>query len=138
QWQNFMEEEIGYQTLLMAFSEGVRFLDTAPWYGRGRAERTIGKALKARQSLVPQMVLCTKIGRLYPDDDFDYSYDAAMRSFDASCERLGLRDLGLDHIHIVHLHDPMGQPLGKVMAPTGAFGAMQKLRQEGRIKYLGV
>src|SRR5690349_22781296 len=73
-----------------AWAAGVRYVDTAPYYGFGQAERCVGDALRA----VPrnEWVLSTKVGRLLRpqakpgaeetqprpmpfDAVFDYSYD---------------------------------------------------------------
>src|SRR6266853_2363680 len=45
-----------------AWAAGVRYVDTAPYYGFGQAERCVGDALRA----VPrdEWVLSTKVGRL--------------------------------------------------------------------------
>src|SRR6266481_8903295 len=45
-----------------AWAAGLRYLDTAPFYGFGQSERCIGDALRA----IPrdQWVLSTKVGRL--------------------------------------------------------------------------
>ena len=82
-----------------AWAAGVRYVDTAPYYGFGQAERCVGDALRA----VPrdEWVLSTKVGRLLGphakepagetpqspmpfDAVFDYSYDAIMRSLEDS------------------------------------------------------
>ena len=48
------------QTVRRALDLGVRYVDTAPFYGRGRSERYLGQALAG----VPrdQFVLSTKVG----------------------------------------------------------------------------
>ena len=77
-----------------AWGAGVRYIDTAPYYGFGRAERCVGDAMRG----VPrdEWVLSTKVGRLlrprvtpaetaqdqHPlpfDAVYDYSYDGIMR-----------------------------------------------------------
>jgi len=87
-----------------AWAAGVRYADTAPFYGFGQAERCVGDAL--REVPRDEWVLSTKVGRLLrPQVDivatehrqnrmpfdavFDYSYDAIMRSFEDSLQRLG-------------------------------------------------
>src|ERR1700758_689034 len=78
-----------------AWAAGVRYIDTAPYYGFGQAERCVGDAMR----WVPreEWVLSTKVGRLlrphpttakpearrHPmpfDAVYDYSYDGIMRS----------------------------------------------------------
>ena len=87
---------------------GVRYFDTAPWYGRGQSEHRIGRGLYRRPR--DQFVLSTKVGRvlrasrdlatsstaglwaggLQFQHRFDYSYDGIMRAFEDSQQRLGL------------------------------------------------
>src|SRR5438132_2703043 len=85
-----------------AWAAGVRYADTAPYYGFGQAERCVGDALRA----VPrdEWVLSTKVGRLLRpqaepaaaetrplpfDTVFDYSYDAIMRAYVGRQQLLG-------------------------------------------------
>ena len=58
-------------TVQAAWDEGVRFYDTAPWYGLGRSERRIGAAL-AETARKEDYVLNTKIGKtLVPEYERD-------------------------------------------------------------------
>src|SRR5258706_4398876 len=87
-----------------AWDAGVRYVDTAPYYGFGQAERAVGDALRGEPR--DEWVLSTKVGRLLrprstPPDDatrrpvmpfepvYDYSHDGIMHSFEASLQRLG-------------------------------------------------
>ena len=97
-----------------AFDSGIRYFDTAPFYGYGRSEHMVGDGLRRQDG----WVLSTKVGRRLkprrtaqsPNDPwtgplpfepwFDYSYDGAMRSYEDSLQRLGL-----DHIDILYIHD---------------------------------
>ena len=45
-----------------AWAAGVRYVDTAPYYGVGQAERCVGDALRDRPR--GEWVLSTKVGRL--------------------------------------------------------------------------
>src|SRR5713101_6630549 len=82
-----------------AWAAGVRYVDTAPYYGFSQAERCVGDALRAMPR--DDWVLSTKVGRLLRpqaepaadearrrpipfDAVFDYSYDAIMRAFEDS------------------------------------------------------
>ena len=76
-----------------AISSGLTYFDTAPWYGFGRSERTIGNALRGMN-----FTISTKVGRILkpgavPDPEnygminplpfypvYDYSYDGIMRA----------------------------------------------------------
>jgi D-threo-aldose 1-dehydrogenase len=90
-----------------SFTAGVRYFDTAPFYGFGLSELRLGKALSGAQ---PPPVISTKVGRRLvptgPQDAsvgregyfsprpfapvFDYGYDAVMQSHAESLERLGV------------------------------------------------
>ena len=90
-----------------AWDAGVRYFDTAPFYGVGAAERAVGDAL--RDEPRAEWVLSTKVGRLLRpraawrepkeawgkpmpfDVIYDYSYDGIMRSLEDSFQRLGMR-----------------------------------------------
>ena len=119
----------------------MRLLDTAPLYGRGVSERRFGRALAG----VPRdaYVLATKVGRVLAGDEagsapvadagaqpiFDYSYDGTMRMVEGS-----LRRLGLDHVDILHIHDPDDHERA---ALDGAFKALQRLKEQGVCRAIG-
>lgn len=92
--------------LATAWDAGLRYFDTAPWYGRGLSELRIGAGL--RDHARSDYALSTKVGRwLRPASTetfdgspwlggspnevvFDYTYDGIMRSVDQSRLRLGI------------------------------------------------
>ena len=78
-------------------------------------------------------MVTTKVGNLYNGAEFDFSYDAVMRSVEASQKRLGQ-----DKFPILYLHDPMGQDMRFVMSDKGAFGALQELKRQGIVENIGV
>ena len=127
-WGN--DADTAVQTAARALELGVRFFDTAPFYGLGEAERRLGRALAAAGGERP--VIATKAGRLLttgPDGSvdacFDFGYDAARRSLESSLERLGV-----DRVDIVHIHDP-DDHIDEALA--GACPALVALRDEGVI-----
>ncbi len=87
-------------------------------------------------------MVSTKVGRLLRPGDsgwhgappleayFDFSYDAALRSLDESLERLGL-----DRVDIALVHDPDDH---YEEALAGAFRALERLRDEGVVRAIGV
>ncbi len=116
-------------TVAKALEFGVRFFDTAPFYGLGEAERRLGRALASAPS---QVTIATKVGRTLtttPDGSadvfFDFSYDAVNRVVEASLERLGV-----DRVDIVHIHDP-DDHIDEAVSET--FPALVALRDEGAI-----
>ena len=113
-----------------ALELGIRFFDTAPFYGLGEAERRLGRALAGAGG--PRPVIATKAGRLLTvepdgsvDAHFDFGYDAARRSLESSLERLGV-----DRVDIVHIHDPDDHINEAV---EGTYPALVALRDEGVI-----
>jgi D-threo-aldose 1-dehydrogenase len=132
-------------TIARAWSLGVRFFDTAPLYGFGLAERRLGAFL--RQQKRDSYAISTKVGRLLRAGDgaaaedehykgtprerpvFDFSYDGVMRSVEESLARLGL-----DRVDVLLVHDPDDH---YDEAVTGAFRALQRLREDGTVRAIG-
>src|SRR5579872_3787496 len=137
-----------------AWSEGVRYVDCAPYYGFGQAERAVGDALRDKPR--DAWVLSTKVGRLLrPLADpaakghqhpmpfeavFDYSYDGVMRSFEDSLQRLGL-----GRIDILYVHDIGAMEHGNSAHPglmrtlrEGGYRALEALRRSGTVRAIGM
>ena len=51
------------ETLNQAYEIGIRYYDTAPWYGHGLSEHRLGHML--RQKIRNEFILSTKVGRVY-------------------------------------------------------------------------
>ena len=138
-----------------AYEAGIRYFDTAPLYGRGRSEHRIGTALHKRPR--DSFRISTKVGRLLrptpgrPKDDaaytdvpafeveYDYSEDGALRSLEASLERLGM-----DRVDTLFIHDidrwthGDAQPARFQEAMTGAYRALRRLRAQGIVSAIGI
>lgn len=140
------EHDLAIATLERAYEIGVRYFDTAPFYGRGRSEVRFGRVL----GKVPRdaFVLSTKVGRLLvpdPDDPgvwdeeglphytarFDLSRDGILRAFEESMSRHRL-----GHVEILYLHDPDVEDLEDEAVAT-AFPAMLELKEQGVVKAIG-
>ena len=143
-------------TLDAAWDLGLRYFDTAPFYGYTLSEHRLGAALRERAR--EQFVISTKVGRLMlPDagvargDDgwstplpfrphFDYTYDAVLRSHEQSLQRLGMDRIDILFVHdigrLTHgaAHDHYWQQLTR----GGGFRALQQLRDEGRVRAIGL
>jgi D-threo-aldose 1-dehydrogenase len=140
-----VEEEDARAAVETAFRAGVRYFDTAPFYGHGRGEMRLGACLKSRPR--ESFVLSTKVGRvLVPAEPgavedhqyrdtlplnpvFDFSRDGILRSFESSLERLGL-----DRIDVLLLHDPDEHYEAAVKE---AFPALRSLKEQGVIAAVG-
>lgn len=140
-----------------AYEAGVRLFDTSPYYGFGLSERRMGDALRAHQD--QGFVLSTKAGRiLLPMADgpsardpelfhsdmpfgyrFDYSYDAVMRSYEASLHRLGLGKIDILLFHDLsrdmHKPDALEKHVRDML--DGGMRAAHELRDAGLIRAIG-
>lgn len=138
--------ETALATLEHAHRIGIRYFDTAPFYGRGRSEKRFGKVLG--QLPRDSFVLSTKVGRLLvPDPDapghwakddiahmtahFDLSRDGIFRAVEESLER---HHLG--HAEILYLHDPDVENLEDEAIAT-AFPTLMELKEQGIVKAIG-
>jgi D-threo-aldose 1-dehydrogenase len=119
-------------TVVAAVRDGVRFVDTSPWYGGGAAEERLGEAL----SSVPagSVAVSTKVGYVVSPQarrgTQDFSADATLRSLEAS-----LRRLGVTSVDTVLIHDPDRHERA---ARDGAYRALHRLRDEGVVRAIGV
>ncbi|WP_076068528.1 aldo/keto reductase [Sphingomonas montana] len=146
-------------TLQCAWDAGLRYFDSAPHYGFGLSEKRVGSAL-ARLDPDVAAIVSTKVGRrldaVPPGTDlslprqafvtpepfesiFDYSYDAVMRSYEAS--RVRLRR---DRIDILYAHD-LGRMAHGADHPRrfaefmdGGYRAMHALRAVGAVGAIGL
>ncbi|XP_049796554.1 uncharacterized protein LOC126213029 [Schistocerca nitens] len=93
-------EEDAIATVREAIRQGINYIDTAPFYGLGRSEEVLGKALKG----VPRQAyyIATKVGRytMDPRTMFDFSAQKTRESFAKSLELLQL-----DYVDIIQVHD---------------------------------
>ena len=138
-----------------AWAAGVSYIDTAPYYGVGQAERCVGDAMR----WVPrnQWVLSTKVGRLlrpsptseaatdrrYPlpfEPVYDYSYDGVMRSFEDSLQRLGLARVDILYVHDIGAmqHGHEAHPRLMRTLRDGGYRALEKLRAAGTVRAIGI
>jgi D-threo-aldose 1-dehydrogenase len=124
-------EERALATIRALLDSPINFLDTAASYGEGESERRIGLVLRERGGLPPVVVLATKADRDPTTGDF--SGDQMRRSVERS-----LRLLGLDRLQVVYLHDPEHTTFENVMSPGGPLEVLQRLKEEGLIRHLGV
>jgi D-threo-aldose 1-dehydrogenase len=119
-------------TVRAALDCGVNFIDTAPLYGQGQAERVTGELLQG----VPRdsYVLQTKTGRTHLG--YDFSRDGILRSIENS-----MKLLHTDHFDSVLVHDPDQdppvQPDHYQQALGEAFPTLFELRSQGVIKLVG-
>jgi len=109
-------------------SAGGNFVDTAPTYGDGLAERMIGSLMRHD---VPRdnLVLATKAGFTSVDGDqvLDTSAKALLADLDGSLTRLGT-----DHVDLWQVHAWGDAPLDETLS------ALDKAVSSGKARFVGV
>jgi L-galactose dehydrogenase/L-glyceraldehyde 3-phosphate reductase len=117
-----------------ALDVGVNYFDTAVQYGDGESEKNLGRVLKKLKPA--NAVVGTKVRA--PPAEFGRIADAVTTSLEGSLARLGL-----DHVEIFHLHNPItenggGSALSVRQVLDEVVPAFERLRQQGKIRYLGI
>jgi len=161
-----ISEDEAQSVLQAAWNGGVRYFDTAPFYGCGQSEHRVGHFL--RQQPRSEFVISTKVGRVFraPRDldafdgsfqlgeqklywkgglpfefEYDYSYDGIMRSYEDSLQRLGLPSVDLLVIHdldfLFHQTEERVNAYLKQLSTSG-WRALSELRSSGQISGVGV
>lgn len=146
-----------YATVDAAWQAGLRYFDTAPYYGFGLSERRLGDMLRCRPR--SDYVISSKAGRiLHPapghegsterhgfcspmpfEPHYDYTHDGIMRSFEDSLQRLGIASIDILLVHDIgevthgeandrHFHD----------LATSGYRALEELSRSGDVKAIGL
>jgi len=152
-----VDEGAAAATLKAAWDAGIRYFDTAPWYGRGQSEHRFGRFLYRQPR--PDFVLSTKVGRvlkaprrpeafetgfwaggLHFDHVFDYGYDGIMRAYEDCLQRLGMNRIDLLVIHDLDFwHHEVEAKVQAYLAQlaTSGWRALDELRSAGLVKGIG-
>ena len=124
----YQDEGDAIRAIEAAIDCGINWIDTAPFYGWGRAEQIVGKALRGKRDRV---YIFTKCGTIRNEDgsDSDNLKPASIRrEVEAS-----LRNLQTDYIDLYQFHDPdPNTPIEE------SWSTMQALIQEGKVRYGGL
>ena len=112
----YVTDDVARATIEAAWTAGVRYYDTSPWYGLGLAERRLGAFLHNQRR--DEYALSSKVGKLLtasrdnrakdyfpftpsPNNlHYDYTADGVKRSIEDSLQRLGV-----DALDVVFVHD---------------------------------
>ncbi|WP_211273961.1 aldo/keto reductase [Salipaludibacillus agaradhaerens] len=146
-------EEEAKETIKAAWEHGIRYFDTAPFYGAGLAEMRLGEVLSHYER--DDYVLSTKVGRVVLDETEkkdglfqygrqnkvvdDYSAEGTRKSIEQSLERLQTDRLDIVYVHDISPDFHGDEWLSKFEeARTGAFRELTRLRDEGVIKAWGI
>jgi D-threo-aldose 1-dehydrogenase len=127
-----VSEERARQTIhtILALPDG--FIDTSRIYGMGRSEVRIGQVVRELGGWPKGRILSTKLDRDMKTGRFDGAQ--ARRSLEESLEALGV-----DHVQILHLHDPEhGADLAEVTRKGGALDELMRMKEEGLADAVGL
>ncbi len=153
----YVTDDVARATIEAAWTAGVRYYDTSPWYGLGLAERRLGAFLHNQRR--DEYALSSKVGKLLtasrdnrakdyfpftpsPNNlHYDYTADGVKRSIEDSLQRLGVDALDVVFVHDLSPDNPwLPAPWEEQfeIARKGAFPALSKMRDEGMIKGWGL
>jgi D-threo-aldose 1-dehydrogenase len=144
-------------TFNAAWDAGIRFYDTAPWYGLGQAEHRAGRVLFDKPRA--DFSLTTKVGRVlraprnranYTPPSWEaplqfevehvFTYDAIMRSYEDSLQRLGINKVDALYIHDLDRgYFPEQEDLDAKFRELdeGGYRALEELKSSGEVAAIG-
>lgn len=123
-----LNDDDGLNIVKTGIKNGITLLDTAYVYGLGHSEELVGKAIKDFDR--HQLVIATKGAHDFSSGEEVINNDPKFitEQVDHSLERLGT-----DYIDIYYLHFPDHDT-----PKAEAVGALQRLREQGKIRAIGV
>ena len=122
------------RTVARAIDSGVNYFDTAVQYGDGESEKNLGRILGKLKPA--NIAVGTKVR--VPPAEYGRIADTVTKSIEASLTRLRL-----DHVDIFHLHNPVtagegGTALSVHQVLGEVVPAFERLRQQGKTRFLGL
>lgn len=125
-------EEEAKRAVRYSIDKGINYFDTAVWYGQGKSESFLGRALNG----IPRSAfyIGTKVGRYERDVQkmFDFSAQKVISSAQESLKRLQLQ-----YVDILQVHDVEFAPSLDVIIDE-TLPALQKLKEQGLCRYIGI
>jgi D-threo-aldose 1-dehydrogenase len=152
-----LSEEDCDATLAAAWDAGLRYFDTAPFYGLGLSEQRIGRLLRNKPR--EDFVLSTKVGRLLDPCEphevnglffvdtpqvqwrYDYTYDGVLRSYEESQQRIGIERFDVLYVHdicsLAHGGKEGAEKAVRELMDMGGWRALSELRDSGEVGAIG-
>ena len=121
------DEDEAVRAIGRALELGVNWIDTAPFYGWGRAEEIVARALDGRRD---GTLLFTKCGTM-PDESgsrMDLRPETIRADLEASLSRLRVESVDLLQFHDVDRSTPIEE----------SWGELHDLIAEGKVRYGGI
>ncbi len=130
------DETTRYGAMRRAVAAGINWIDTAPIYGNGASEETIGRHL---ESLRPRPHVSTKVR--IDAEHLDDIPGAIERSLEQSLKRLRT-----DRVALLQLHNHIGSSTGgrvalsseQVLGSDGVADTFDRLKEQGLIHAAGI
>ena len=122
------DEAEAVRAIETAIDLGVNWIDTAPFYGWGRAEQIVGRATRGKRDKV---YIFTKCGTLR--DERGELYESLKPESIRREVETSLRNLQTDYIDLYQFHDP--DPHTPI---EESWAALQTLIQEGKVRCGGL
>jgi aryl-alcohol dehydrogenase-like predicted oxidoreductase len=126
-WWGPQDEAESIRTIQTALERGVNWIDTAPFYGWGRAEEIVGRALRGREDVL----VFTKCGTL-PDEERGDRMDLSPAAIRSDVEA-SLRRLQRERVDLLQLHD-----VDRATPIEESWGEVQRLIGEGKVRHGGI
>ncbi len=133
-------EDAAVAAVVQAVKRGINFIDTSPLYGE--SERVLGVAFKkifgegiARRE---DLVICSKVGDECPPFSDNGGHHAMSKEGVMSSVRHSLKQMGLEKLDLVLLHDPTVEDVKTFLEAKGGLEGLKELRSQGKIGYFGI
>jgi aryl-alcohol dehydrogenase-like predicted oxidoreductase len=128
-WVNWgpQDENDAVRAIHAALDAGINWIDTAPFYGWGRAEEIVGRAIRGRDDVL----VFTKCGTMRHADGGDYM-SLRPEAIRADVED-SLRRLGVERIDLLQIHDR-----DPAVPIEETWGAVMELVAEGTVRHGGI
>lgn len=122
-------DEESLEALETAWEHGVNFYDTADTYGHGHSEELLSEFLKNKDR--SKIFIASKAG-------WDFYHPPSRKVFtpehiNFACEQ-SLKRLAAGYIDLYQLHNPSAEQIRS----GEAVGALEKLKAQGKIRFIGV
>lgn len=128
-WGTGFDHDSAQKLLHAAYEEGVNFFDTADVYEAGESERAVGRFLTSVGDK-DRLFVATKCGKqIEPFVNEGFTPEVLRGYVEDSLERLGVECIDLIQLHC---------PPTEVYYRPEIFGLFDRLKEEGKIKHLGV
>jgi len=116
------------RAFLYSIDNGINLVDTAPVYGFGTSEETVGRLISAKRS---QVILASKCGLVW-NERGAVTHGLSAVSIRRECEQ-SLRRLRTDYIDLYQTHwSDSDTPFEET------FTELLRLKEEGKIRHIGV